>query len=409
MNKVVYFKLGLMLFMQYMMYAVWWMPLAAYLRSLPNLEAWQATLILCSSAIGSMAAPLMGVVADRYFNAERLLAILNFMVGVFILLAIVLLNNPEWKFHFAGLMITVTLVMLCYMPSWGLTSTIAMTHVAPEHFPRIRMFGTIGWASAALFSLVALWVFNVEKFDGTVLPLYCGAGAALVTALLNLTLPKTPPTGARTANTSIVDIFGFRVMATLKNRNFNWFILISFLAVIPFSMYQVYGSRFFADQGVVRITATMSLGQLSELVFLIIATSILIKYGFKKALFFGLTAMLVRYSLFFASVEFGEQWFYTFAIAGILPHGLIFGLFFVAGQVYTNKLVPNEYKAQAQGFLMFVIWGAGYLVGTLLNGWLINRYDDWSTVFLTISALTVVIIVLLLKFFKNPSAEVQST
>jgi len=405
MKKFIYFKLGLMLFMQYMMYAVWWMPLAAYLRNLPNLESWQATLILCSSAIGSMAAPLMGVVADRYFNAEKILAILNFMVGVFILLAIALLNNPDWKFHFAGLMITVTLVMLCYMPSWGLTSTIAMTHISPELFPRIRMFGTIGWASSALFSLVALWVFKVEKFDGTVLPLYCGAGAALVTALLNLTLPKTPPTGVRTAKTSIVDIFGFRVMSALKNKDFNWFILISFLAIIPFSMYQVYGSRFFADQGVVKITATMSLGQISELIFLIIATSIIIKYGFKKAMLFGLLAMLVRYLLFYTSVETGQQWFYTFAIAGILPHGLIFGLFFVAGQVYTNKLVPHEYKAQAQGFIAFVIWGAGYLVGTLLNGWLINYYDNWSSLFLTISAITVAIIVLLLAFFKNPVAD----
>jgi len=267
------------------------------------------------------------------------------------------------------------------------------------------MIGTIGWASSALFSLVAIYIFNVEKFDGTVLPLYCGAGAAVVTALLNLTLPKTPPTGVKTAKYSIVDIFGFRVISTLKNKNFNWFIFISFLAVIPFSMYQVYGSRFFADSGVEKITMTMSLGQLSELVFLIIATTILIKYGLKKAMFFGLLAILIRYSFFYASVELGQQWFYTLAILGILPHGLIFGLFFVAGQVYTNKLVPHEYKAQAQGFLAFVIWGAGYLVGTILNGWLINYFNNWSSVFLTVSVLTVAVIILFLMFFKKSSTE----
>ena len=211
MKQSVYLKLGVMMFMQYMMYAVWWMPLAAYLKNLPNLSPWQATLILCSSAIGSMAAPLAGVIADRYINAEKLLAVLNLLVGAFLLLATALLNN------FAGLMITVTLVMLSYMPSWGLISTIAMTHASSEQFPRIRMIGTIGWASSALFSLVAIYIFNVEKFDGTVLPLYCGAGAAVVTALLNLTLPKTPPTGVKTAKYSIVDIFGFRVISTLKN------------------------------------------------------------------------------------------------------------------------------------------------------------------------------------------------
>ena len=396
MKKSVYLKLGLMMFMQFLQYAVWWMPLAAYLRSLPNLDPWQRTLILCSSAIGSMAAPFVGVIADRYVNAEKLLSGLNLLVGIFLILAINLLGD------FAGLMITVTLVMLCYMPTWGLISTIAMTHVSSEQFPRIRMLGTVGWASAAFFSLAALYIFNVEKFDGTVLPLYCGAGAAIVTAIVNLFLPKTPPTGIKTAKYSIVDIFGFRVISALKNKNFNWFIIISFLAVIPFTMYQVYGSRFLADQGVEKITMTMSLGQISELVFLLITTSILVKYGFKKALIMGMLAMLVRYVLFYASVEMGQQWLY---ILGILPHGLIFGLLFVAGQVYTNILVPSEYKAQAQGFLAFVVWGAGYLVGTLLNGWLVEYYNNWSLVFITLSAMIVGIISLIVAVFKNPSEK----
>ena len=396
MKKMVYFKLGVMMFMQYFMYAVWWMPLAAYLKSLPNLNPWQSTLILCSAAIGSMAAPFMGVIADRYINAEKLLAGLNVLVGVFLILSTTLLSN------FAGLMITVYLVMMCYMPSWGLISTIAMAHASSEQFPKIRVLGTIGWASSALFSMAALFIFNVEKFDGTVLPLYCGAGTAIVAALLNLTLPKTPPTGVKTANYSIVDIFGFRVMSILKNRNFNWFILISFLGVIPFTMYQVFGSRFLAEQGVEKITMTMSLGQISELVFLLATTIVLVKCGFKKTMIFGLCAMLVRYLLFYASVEMGQPAFY---ILGILTHGLFFGLFFVAGQIYTNNLVPPEYKAQAQGFLAFVVWGAGYLVGTLLNGWLINHFNNWSLVFITLSAITVAVIILLVLLFKNPAMK----
>ena len=397
MKQLIYLKLGVMMFMQYMLYAVWWVPLAAYLKSLPNLDAWQITLILCSSAIGSIAAPFAGVVADRHVNAEKLLAILNLLVGVFLLLATTVLN------HFAGLMISVTLVMMCYMPSWGLTSSIAMTHVSSEQFPRIRLLGSIGWVASGVFSLVAVYFFNVEKFDGTVLPLYCGAGIAFVTALINLTLPKTPPTGVKTGKHSMIDIFGLRVVSTLKNKNFNRFLIISLLSVIPFTLYNVYGSMFFASQNVKNITVTMNWGQFAELFFLFITTSIIVKYGFKKALFFGLLAMLVRFLSLYASVEFGQQWWYSL---GILPHGLIYGLFFVAGQVYTNKLVPNEYKAQAQGFLSFVIWGAGYLVGTIVNGWLI-RYFDWSSLFLIVSVMTGIVIVLLFIFFKNPSTTSQ--
>ena len=397
MKKTVYFKLGVMMFMQYFMYAVWWMPLAAFLKGLPNLDPYQKTLILCSSAIGSIAAPFMGVIADRYVNAEKLLAGLNILVAVFLLFA-------AQQTHFVGWMITVYLAMLCYMPSWGLTSSIAMTHVPSEQFPRIRLLGTIGWGSSALFSLVAVYVFGVPKFDGTVLPLYCGAGVAFVAAFLNLTLPKTPPMGKRAGKYSISDILGLKVVSILKNRNFNRFLIISVLAIIPFTIYNVYGSMFFKDQGIINITATMNWGQVTEFLFLIITTGILLKYGFKKAMCIGLLAQLVRFLTFYVSVDLGQYWLF---ILGVLPHGLIFGLFFVAGQVYTGKLVPPEYKAQAQGFLSFVIWGAGYLVGTIIFGWLIDYVfvNDWPSLFLTAAAMTVAAIVLLLLWFKNPATE----
>ena len=402
MNKLIFIKLGLMMFMQYFMYAVWWIPLAAFLRNLPNLEPNQRIFILCSSAVGSIAAPFVGAIADRYINSEKLLAGLNVLVAVFLVLATQQANWVPVEYQFAGWMITVYLAMLCYMPSWGLTSAIAMTHAPSEQFPRIRMLGTIGWAASSVFSIIAAYIFGVPNFDGSVLPIYCGAGVAIVAALINLTLPKTPPMRKREGKYSIVDILGLRIVSTLKNKNFNRFLLISFLAVIPFTLYNVYGSMFFRAQNVEYITLTMNFGQLAELFFLFITTTILIKFGFKKAMLFGLLAMLVRFLVLYISVDKGQYWLY---VMGAIPHGLIFGLFFVAGQVYTAKLVPQEYKAEAQGFLSFVIWGAGYLVGTLLNGWLIEYIDNWATLFLIVSAMTTAVIVLLLMLFKNPDGE----
>ena len=399
MKKLIFLKLGIMMFMQFMLFAVWWVPFAAYLSNL-DIGTSQISLILCSMAIGSMAAPLVGVLADRYVASEKLLAGLNFMVAVFLFFA-------TQQTHFTGLMITVTLAMLCYMPSWSLTSSIAMTHVSSEQFPRIRIMGTIGWVASGLFSMAAIHVFKVQTFDGTVLPLYCGAGAAFVAALFNLTLPKTPPTTDKSVKYSIADIFGLKVISTLKNKNFNRFILITFLTVIPFTLFYNFGSQFLANKDYKYITVTLNWGQFAELFFLFITTSILIKYGFKKALLFGLLAMFVRYLSLYSGIVLDQQGWY---IVGILTHGLIFGLFFVAGQVYADKAVPQELKAQAQGFLSFVTWGVGIFIGNIISGWMIDHYKvdnqtDWSFLYLIASVSAIVLIVLFSLFFKNPVHE----
>ena len=397
MKRIIFIKLGIMMLMQFMLFAVWWVPFAAYLNNMANIEAYQISLILSSMAIGSMASPLVGLIADRYFSSEKLLAGLNLLVAFFLFLA-------TRQAHFAGLMITVTLAMLCYMPSWSLTSAIAMTHVSSEQFPRIRLMGTIGWVASGLFSMAAIHVFKVQSFDGTVLPLYCGVATAVVTALFNLFLPKTPPTTNQSAKHSIADILGLKVLSIIKNKNFNRFILITFLTVIPFSLFYNYGSMFLLNENFKYITVTMNWRQVAELFFLFITTSILLKFGFKKTLLFGMLALFIQYISLYLGVKTGQIWLYY---VGILPHGLIFGLFFVAGQVYTDKVVPQEFRAQAQGFLSFITWGVGILAGNLINGWMIDNYKmnhqtDWSLLFIITSVSTVVLIILFLLLFKNP-------
>jgi nucleoside transporter len=403
MKKSVFIKLGVMMFMQYLLFAVWWVSFAAYLNNLPFVESGQMGLLLSSMAIGSMAAPLVGVIADRYIASEKLLAGLNLLVAVFLFFA-------TQQTTFVGLMIMVTLAMLCYMPSWSLTSSIAMTPISSAQFPRIRILGSIGWVASGLFSLTALYVFKVQAFDGTVLPLYCAVGAAVVTALFNLSLPKTPPTADKSSEYSIADIFGLKVISTLKSKNFNRFILLTFLTVIPFTLFYNYGSLFLQDENFKYITVTMNWRQVAELFFLFITTSILLKYGFKKTLLLGLSALMLQYLALYIGVLIGQQWLYYL---GILPHALIFGLFFIAGQVYTDKVVPQEFKAQAQGFLSFVTWGVGILVGNLIWSWLTNHYrvdshSDWALLFALAFVATVVIIVLFLVLFRNPALTNKS-
>ena len=400
MKKIVFLKLGIMMFMQFMLFAVWWVPFAAYLNSITHLGSFQVSLILCSMAFGSIASPLVGMIADRYVSSEKLLTGLNLLVAFFLFLA-------TRQTHFTGIMITVTLVMLCYMPSWSLTSSIAMTHISSEQFPRLRLIGSLGWAASGLFSMAAIHLIKTPIFDGTIYPLYCGVATAVVAAFFNLFLPKTPPSGKKSTKTSIADIFGLRVIATLKNKNFNRFVILTFLSLLPFCLYYTYGAIFFSDIHVKNITVTMNWGQVAEMFFLFITTSILIKYGVKKALFFGLLALIVRYLSFYIGFEIGQQWLYSI---GIISHGLIFGLFYIVGQVYADKIAPPELKAQAQGFLSFITWGVGLLAGTLFNGWMIGHFKvdgqtDWSFLFLIATISTIVLTVLFMLFFKNSSTD----
>ncbi|WP_297088303.1 MFS transporter [uncultured Draconibacterium sp.] len=394
----VFFSLGSMIFLQYLMLAVWWVPLAAYLANL-GLSGFQKSLILSSMAIGSMTSPIIGMIADRYFASEKVLIVLNFFSAIF-LVAAANIQNPNLLF------VILILIMLAYMPTWSLTSSISMAHTSAEQFPRIRVFGSVGWVASGLFSLVAVQVFNVEIFDGSKAPFYCGAAISIIAALQNLTLPSTPPV-AKGEKATIIDTLGFRAFYMLKDRNFCIFMILSFLSIIPFSLYHVFGSEFLQSQNFQFITFTMNLGQVVEIFFMIVATTIIVKAGIKWALIIGLFALVLRYLSFYFGGILNENLFY---ILGILVHGVIFGLLYVGGQVYTDRKAPKELKAQAQGFLAFMVWGVGLFLGIIFNGWLIGYHSrsvdnitkyNWDAIFGLSGLMSVIILFLFIMFFRN--------
>lgn len=397
-------RLCIMMFMQYMLSAVWWVPLAAYLSHTLKLEVYQVSLVLSAMAIGAMASSFIGAIADRYFAAEKILAVLNILTGIFLLLA-------AHQKAFPLLLFFVVMAMLCHMPTQSLTSTIAMSHAPSEQFPRIRMFGSVGWVASGIFSVIALHVMHLEAFDTTNLPMYCGAGVCFIASALNLMLPHTPPSVDKQKGISFMEITGFSAFSLMKDRNYRVFMLLTFLSIIPFNLYHVYGSMILADEHVRNITVTLNLGQLAEMFFLVITTSVLIKSGIKKTLIFGMIALLVRYAAFYFGAETGQQWFYYI---GIIVHGLIFGLFYVGGQVYTDNVAPKEMKAQAQGLLFFLVWGIGFLIGTLWNGWLISIFRendtcDWPVLFLISTVFTLVLFVLFACLFKPVALKSKET
>lgn len=396
-RKPVVASLCLMMFFQYIMFAVWWVPLAAYLAQLDVSRSLSA-LILSSIAFGSFVSPMVGNLADKYFRGQHLLAFSNAIVAVMLLLS-GFTQNPVLLF------ITLLIAMLFYMPSWAITSAIALRHVSPDIFPRIRVFGTVGWILAGVFSLVSLQFFQVD-FDGTRLPFFFGAGLAVVGALLNLTLPDTPPMGKGTKS-SFIDIMGFRSLVLLKDKNYAIFLAIFFLAMIPFSMYWSYFSEYLLSSGYRLITVTMSLGQVLEIFILLTVPFSIKKIGLRNTMIIGIVALIVRYvSLYLA----GNEAQIGFVLFGVMVHGIIFGYYHIGAQIYTDKVAPMHLKSQAQGLLFFVTFAMGLLVGNFVSGWIISLFSEqtalgieynWNQIWGITSIMSIAILICFLLFFRK--------
>lgn len=394
MSPSVRIRLSIMMFLQYMMFAVWWVPLAAYLTKL-GIEGDAKVWILSVMPLGCLIAPILCMIADRHFASQKVLTALNLGCAVLFLLGARVTSS-------GALFVILLLAMFCYMPTWSLTNAIAMANAPSEKFPQIRVFGSIGWVASAVFSIVAAKLFSGTKIDGTAVPLYCGAGTALLAGLLNLTLPNTPPP-AKGKKSSIVDVLGLRALTLMKDLNFALFIVISMLVMLPFTMYFSLGSQFFDSQGFKYVTATMNLGQFVEMFVMLLVPLALARWGVKWTMVVGLGALLVRYAAFWGGGAFSQVSLYYMAI---LVHGVIFGFFFVGGQVYVDKKAPPEIRAQAQGLIVLICFGVGMLVGTYFNVKLIDAYTanevvNWNPIWTIITIMTAVLLGLFALLFRD--------
>ncbi len=400
-KTALYTRLGIMMFFQYMILAVWWIPLAAYLANL-GLSRGLTALILSSMAFGSVVAPIVGMLADRYFRGQYVLAFSNFMVAIMLMLAAIT-TNP------IALFLLLFVAMLFYMPTWALTSSIAMHHISSDHFARVRVFGSIGWIMAGIFSLIhSGWLGN--DFDGTNLPFYFGAGLSLLAALLNLTLPDTLPKAAA-KKASLIDIMGFRSFTMLRDRSFAIFLTIFVLSMIPFTMYWSYFSEYLSDRGYRFITITMSTGQLLEIFILLTVPFFIKRFGLRTTMIFGIVALVVRYIALYLA---GNDADLHFVLIGAGVHGIIFGYYHLGSQIFTDRKAPPSLKSQAQGLIFFMTFAVGLLVGNFICGWIIDIYSaetpqgteyQWGTIWAITAGMSLAILVLFLVAFKNINYE----
>jgi nucleoside transporter len=358
-------RLSTMMFLQFFIWGAWYTTIAVYMTThgMETLTHWPYTV----NPLAAIIAPFfLGLVADRYFATERVLGVLHLLGGAVLLMVPQATGNPT-------LFITLLLLYnLCYMPTLALANSLAFHNITDQEkqFPVIRVFGTIGWIVAGLFISFVLAGFVTGLPEHTALPLYSAAIASLLLGVYSFTLPHTPPSGRGQA-VSLRSITGIDALKQLGSRPFYVFIAASLLLCIPLAAYYNFTQIFLGAAGVSNIAATQTLGQVSEVVFMLLMPFFFRRLGVKWMLTVGMGAWVLRYALFAMAAPDAIFWMIA---AGILLHGICYDFFFVTGQIYVDKKSTPAIRGQAQGFLVLITYGVGMLIGAQVAGNVYNSF-----------------------------------
>ncbi len=392
-------KLSAFMFLQYFIWGSWYVSLSPYLGKTLGFDGAQIGLAYGAFAIGAMISPfLVGLIADRYFPSEKLLAVLGIAGGG------VLLALPQFK-DFGTFYPMLILYCALYVPTLALGNSLSLTHLAnpKADFPRVKMLSAVGWIAG----LVALNAVNGAESP---IQFYLAGGASIVFGLFSLALPHTPPTKTG-ANVKIGEILGLDALALMKKPSFAIFILCMFLICIPLYFYFVNLGSYLTELGWTNMLVKTSFAQVSDVVFFLLLPLFLKRFGYKKTIFVGIACWVVRYFCLSSSVEAGAI-ATALIFTAILLHGACYDFLFIAGQLYVDDEAGERTRGAAQGFIAFILWGVGAFVGTFLAGKVMAQHKletpvgsiahDWAAIWQTPAWGALAVLVVFLIFFREP-------
>ncbi len=404
-------RLQIMMFLEFFIWGAWYVTTNPYMKAMAKSTGNNAWLDSISWAytvcpIAAIISPFfLGIIADRFFASERVLAVMQILGGVALLLAPTAAAQSPTIFIFALLAHA-----LCYMPTLGLTNTIAFHHISNQEkeFPLIRVLGTIGWIVGG-----AIFVSLIFKADATSTQYYVAGVGSLVLGVFSFALPHTPAP-AKGKKVSAREILGLDSLSLLKDPSFLVFVVCSFLICIPLATYYAFTNGFVTDVGIERVGAVMNVGQGAEIVFMLIMPLFFVRLGVKWMLALGMFAWVLRYALFAIAAPSSIFWL---IVLGIGLHGICYDFFFVTGFIYTDKRARREIRGQAQGLLVLVTQGLGLGIGAQLSGWLFATVigDKTGAAALPLyqkfwaipSAFALVVLLIFVAFFRKDAVPIE--
>ncbi len=349
-------RLSILMFLQFFIWGCWGVAICGYAKS-SGFSGTQIAWLGSVPAIGAIVSPLfVGLIADRFFAAQRMLCVLHLLGAACLIGAGICgqrLVGTEDPNAFKVLMLVMLLNGLAFMPTLALANAVAFRHIPDaDKFPRIAVLGTIGWIVANLISEVFLGGAAKPNF------LFLAGVGSILLAFFALTLPDTPPKGAEAGG----DVFGLSALKLLKESAFLIFIVCAFLVSIPACGYffTLMVPMFFAH-GYPAPLALGTLNQFAEIIFMFSMPWFVARLGLKRVILIGMTAWAIRY-LCFAWADPSTAGF-SLTLAGLILHGFCYSFFYVGAYMYIDRRAPAELKASAQSLLAFLLLGVGYLLG----------------------------------------------
>jgi nucleoside transporter len=391
-------QLSFMMFLNFFIWGIWFVTMGTYLGGNLKAEGVQIGAAYGTQSLGAIIAPfIIGLIADRYFAAQKILGILH-LAGAGLMYYLSTLDN------FSSFYPILLVYMIVYMPTLALVNAISFKQMNnPEkEFSFIRLWGTIGWIVAGL--LIG-WL-ALEKKGDLQQTFIIAAAVSAVLGLYSFSLPNTPPPKAGTKAT-FREIVGLDALALLKNKNFLVFFIASMLICIPLAFYYQHTNLFLNEVGVDKAAGKMTMGQMSEAIFLFLMPLFFARLGVKKMLLIGMLAWVIRYLCFgFGDAGSGVWLLY----GGIILHGICYDFFFVTGQIYTDQQAGPKIRSSAQGMITLATYGLGMLIGFWIAGLIADNYKtaaghDWKMIWMIPAGIAGVILLLFLVFFKDKKQE----
>jgi nucleoside transporter len=395
MNLFTRVKLSIMMFLEFFIWGSWFVTLGTFLGRNLQANGTETAAVFSTQSFGAIIAPfIIGLIADKYFNAERILGILH-------LIGAVLMSQMYYATDFEGFYPYVFGYMILFMPTLALVNSISFNQMksAEKEFSTIRIWGTIGWIVAGLcISFLFQWDSSEAVSEGLLRNTFAVAGvSSLLLGVISFSLPKTPPTVFKGEKIAMSSLLGLDALKMLKDKNFLIFFISSILICIPLAFYYQNANLFLNEIGMENSTGKMTIGQVSEVLFLLLLPLFFSKFGFKRTILVGMIAWAVRYYLF----AYGNTDELSYMlIFGIALHGICYDFFFVSGQIYTDSKAGEKFKSAAQGLITLATYGVGMLIGFWVAGLITDAYKisefkhDWEKIWVLASFIAALVTVL---------------